>query len=582
MLARVCSAALEQSPTNIVKINRIICLGLFLLTLWVYFPVLRHDFVVYDDENYVRANPHVQQGLTVEAVRWAFTTGRQSNWHPLTWLSHVLDCQLFGLQPWGHHLTNLLFHALNTVLVFLLLRIMTGAVWRSLFVALLFGLHPLHVESVAWVAERKDVLSTFFGLLTLLAYVRYARESKVHSPKSKVFYGLSLLAFALGLMSKPMLVTLPFVLLLLDYWPLDRWKHWGFWNLVVEKTPFFVLTAVSSVITFLVQRSGGAMKAMADVSLVDRGENALVSYARYLGKLFYPVNLSFYPYDGGWKVATVVLAGLLLLGLSFLLFQGRQKQPYLLVGWLWFVGTLVPVIGLIQVGEQAMADRYIYLPSIGLFIMVVWGIPEWTKHWRYQTVTLAVVAVAVALGCVALTRRQLSYWKDSETLFRHAIAVAENNYEAHQYLGFVLKQEGRFDEAIVQFNEVLKMAPDSVAAHTCLGDSLVLTGHMEEGVQELETAIRLDPTYADAHCFLANALSMQQRDDEAIRQYEEAIKLNPNFPAAHNNLGMVLWKQGRLREACDQFREAVRLRPGSAKFQNNLDRILAEMGSSGH
>jgi Flp pilus assembly protein TadD len=592
-----------------VKTNRIICLGLFLLILGVYLPALRHDFIVYDDENYVRANLHVQQGLTVEAIRWAFTTGSQSNWHPLTWLSHMLDCQLFGLQPWGHHLTNLLFHAFNTALVFLVLRTMTGlcpdknvgatapqagAIGRSLFVALLFGLHPLHVESVAWVTERKDVLSTCFGLLTLLAYARYAqRRSKVERRESNadpafvprpstLDYFLALFFFALGLMSKPMLVTLPFVLLLLDYWPLDRWKQQTFWSLAVEKTPFFVLTASSSVVTFLVQRSGGAMRAMAGVLFVDRGENALVSYARYLGKLFYPANLSFYPDHGGWKLPAVLMAGLLLLGISFLVFQGRQRQPYLLVGWLWFVGTLVPVIGLVQVGEQAMADRYLYLPSIGLFIMVVWGVHEWTRHWRHQAVILAAVGTVVVLFSTALTRRQLACWKDSETLFRHAIAVTENNYEAHQYLGFVLKQQWRFDEAIPQFEEVLRLAPDSVAAHTCLGDSLVLTGHMDEGVKELETAIRLDPTYADAHCFLANALSMQQRDDEAIRQYEEAIRLIPNFPSAHNNLGKLFWKQGRLQEACDQFREAVRLRPADANFRDNLDRILVQMNSPWH
>jgi uncharacterized membrane protein YhaH (DUF805 family) len=490
------------------RINRIICLGLFLLTLWGYLPALQHDFVVLDDENYVRSNPHVQQGLTAESIRWAFTTGRQSNWHPVTWLSHMLDCQLFGLNPRGHHLVNVLFHAVNTALVFLLLRIMTGAVGRSLAVALLFGLHPIHVESVAWVAERKDMLSTFFGLLTLLAYVRYAqgrsrvesRESSAESggraldPRpSTLDYFLALFCFALGLMSKPMLVSLPFVLLLLDYWPLDRWKHRSIRNLVVEKTPFFALAAASSVVTFLVQKSGGAMRVMAGVPLVDRGENALVSYVRYLGKLFYPVNLSFYPDHGGWKLPVVLLAGLLLLGISFLVFQGRQKQPYLLVGWLWLVGTLVPVIGLVQVGEQAMADRYTYLPSIGFFVMVVWGIQEWTRRWRHQAVTLCVVAVMVVFGCFALTRRQLSYWQNSEKLFRHAIDVAEDNYEAHQYLGFVLKQQWRFDEAIPQFETVMRYAPDSVAAHTCLGDSLVLSGHMDEGVKELETAIRLDP-----------------------------------------------------------------------------------------
>jgi tetratricopeptide (TPR) repeat protein len=589
-----------------VKTNRIICLGLFLLTLWVYLPALRHDFVVYDDENYVRANPHVVQGLTSDNIRWAFTTGYQSNWHPLTWLSHMVDCQFFGLQPWGHHLTNLLFHALNTTLVFLVLRTMTGlrpdksvgatapqagAIGRSLFVALLFGLHPLHVESVAWIAERKDVLSTCFGLLTLLAYARYAQcvtsdgwpapaVSRFTFHVSR-FYWLALFLFALALMSKPMLVTLPCVLLLLDYWPLDRWRRESFWKLAVEKVPFFLFAAALSAITVMDQKGGGALRAMADASLIYRGENALVSYGRYLGKLFYPVNLSFYPNSEGWEMHTVLLAGLLLCGLTAFAYSRRRQQPWLLVGWLWFVGTLVPVIGLIQGGWHAMADRYMYIPSIGLFIIVAWGVHEWTRHWRYQAVTLAAIGIVVVLVSTALTRRQLACWTNSETLFRHAIAVTENNYEAHQYLGFVLKREGRFDEAIAEFNEVLEIAPDIVAAHTCLGDALVLSGQKEEGVKELETAIRLDPTYADAHCFLANALSMQNREAEAIRQYEEAIRLNPNFPAAHNNLGTILWKQGRLPEARDHFSEAVRLRPGDAKFRDNLDRVLAEMGSSG-
>ena len=597
------------------KTNRVICLGLFLLALGVYLPALRHDFIVYDDENYVRANPHVVQGLTSENIHWAFTTGYQSNWHPLTWLSHMLDCQLFGLQPWGHHLTSLLFHALNTALVFLVLRTMTclrsdksvgaaapqaGAIGRSLFVALLFGLHPLHVESVAWVAERKDVLSTCFGLLTLLVYARYAQrlasdgwqvtgiEKIVPVPVPSRFtfhvsrfYWLSLFLYALALMSKPMLVTLPCVLLLLDYWPLGRWQREGFWKLAVEKVPFFLFAAALSVITVMDQKGGGPVRAMADASLVCRGENALVIYCRYLGKLFYPVNLSFYPNSEGWAMHTVLLAGLLLLGISVFAYSRRRQQPYLLVGWLWFVGTLVPVIGLIQGGWHAMADRYMYIPSIGLLIIVAWSVHEWTRHWRHQAGILAVISVVAVLFSTALTRRQLACWKDSETLFRHAIAVTENNYEAHQFLGFVLKREGRFDEAIAQFNEVLKMAPDSAAAHTCLGDALVLTGQREEGMKELETAIRLDPAYADAHCFLANALSMQSRDDEAIRQYEEAIRLNPNFPAAHNNLGTIFWKQGRLLEARAHFSEAVRLRPGDAKFRDNLDQVLAEMGSAG-
>jgi protein O-mannosyl-transferase len=518
------------------------CLGLALLVFITYLPSLQSEFIFCDDPDYVSANPHVQPGLTRAGIVWAFGSDVGGNWHPLTWFSHMLDCQLFGLKSWGHHLTNLLLHAANTLLLFLVLRRMTGAAGRSFFVAALFGLHPMHVESVAWVAERKDVLSTFFGMLALLAYARYAEKSKGQSPKSKVNYGLSLLAFACGLMSKPMLVTLPFMLLLLDYWPLQRLSTLNprastFGWLILEKAPFFLFSLVAGVITLRAQTAFGAMRTMTSFPLTVRVENALVAYVRYLGKLFWPTNLPFfYPHPGHWPLATVLGAALLLLGISIAVWMTRRDRPYLLAGWCWFVVTLVPVIGLVQVGYQSMANRYTYVPFIGLFFSLAWLAETMTRRWRYQLPILAVLAATIILACLPPARRQIGYWKNSEMLFQYASVVIDNNWLAYARLGLVFSKEGRTDEAISQYRQALRLNPDD----------------------------------ADTHYNLANALYRKGLLDEAIGEYQENLRLNPNDAGGHNNLGIALFQAGRRLEAITHFQEALRLKPDDDEVRRNL------------
>ena len=566
---------------------------LALVTIALYWPATSHDFVNYDDNFYVTSNVHVQNGLTLESLKWAFFNPVAANWHPLTLLSHMLDCQLFGLKPWGHHLTSVLLHAVNTVLVFLFLRRLTDAIWRSLLVAAVFGLHPLHVESVAWVAERKDVLSTCFGLLALIFYTRYVQcvtsdTCQVTGPKvipasvlsrvthhPSLFYGLALFFFALGLMSKPMLVTWPFVMLLLDYWPLERFKPGCAWRLVGEKIPFFALTAVASVVTFVVQQHGGALGEGENLPFGARSGNALISYCRYLAKMFWPTDLAiFYPHPGYWPLERVFFAGGLIVGISVLLYVKRRRYPFLLMGWLWFCGTLVPVIGLVQVGEQAMADRYTYIPSLGMLIVVIWGAYELTRSWRYQELALSVAGCAVIVLCLGLTRQQLGYWKDSESLFRHALEVTENNYLAHNDLGTALDRKGQTDEAISQFRTAIRLTPDYAEAHNNLGIALVEKGQTDEAISQFQEAIRLKPDDAEAHSNLGNALVEKGQTDEAISQYQEAIRLKPDDAEAHNNLGSALVKKGQTDEAINQYQEAIRLKPDCAEARNNLAHAL--------
>ncbi len=545
----------------------LICLGLLLLVVFTFLPVSNNGFIFYDDPAYVTGNPHVQAGWTWENIKWAMNSTVGGNWHPLTWLSHMLDCQWFGLNPRGHHLMSLLFHAINTVLVFLVLEGMTGAMGRSFFVAAMFGLHPLHVESVAWVSERKDVLSTLFWLLTLWAYARYAqgrsrvepsslrfaasgsRESRDGSgwlafvPRPSSFdYCLALLFFALGLMSKPMLVTLPFVLLLLDFWPLNRFQINSFMKLVAEKAPFFLFSVAVCIVTIPAQKAVGGVRTMARFPLTVRIENVPVSYCRYLGKLFWPANLPFfYTHPGHWPPTAVLGAALLLLGIFIGAWMTRRDHPYFLVGWCWFVGTLVPVIGLLQVGFQSMANRYTYVPLIGIFLSLSWGAQALTKHWRHQFFILFTLATAAILICIPLTRIQIGYWKDSEILFQYASVVIKKNWEAHARLGLVLSKENRPDEAIAQYREALRLKPDD----------------------------------ADAHYDLANALYRKGLWDEAISQYREDLKLSPDDPEGHNNLGAVLFQKGNLNEAITQFQEALRLKPDYASAQKNLATAMA-------
>jgi Flp pilus assembly protein TadD len=578
---------------------------LALVTIALYWPATSYDFVNYDDNVYVLDNAHVTGGLTLENARWAFRSGYAANWHPVTWLSHMLDCQLFGLAPRGHHLTNVLLHALNAMLIFALLQQMTGATWRSLSVAALFAVHPLRVESVAWVAERKDVLSGCFGLLALIAYARYAEvqslKSKVQSPPpasrithhvsrftfhvsrrpphAAIFYLLSLGLFALGLMSKPMLVTWPFVLLLLDYWPLERFQRRSAGRLVTEKIPFFVLAVVASVVTFMVQQRGGAVMAAETLPLSVRGGNALISCCRYLGKLFRPTDLAvFYPHPGSWPLESVLLAGGLIAGLSVLLFVKRRGYPFLLMGWLWYLGTLVPVIGLIQVGDQSMADRYSYLPLIGVLVLAVWGVCELTRGWHYPVFALPVAGSMAIVLCMALTRQQLGYWKDSETLFRHALAVTEKNQVALNNLGMALARKGQTDEAIRQYQEALRLKPDYAEPHYNLGNLLARAGQIDEAMREYQEAVRLKPDYAAAHNNLGFALARKGQMDQAIRQYQEAIHLKPDYAGAHYNLGFALVRLGQTDEAIRQLQEAVRLKPDYAEAHYSLGNELAKKG----
>jgi protein O-mannosyl-transferase len=562
---------------------------LVLVTVATFWPATRGDFVNYDDGPHVTANMQVQKGLTWESLKWAWFNPVNCNWHPLTVWSHMMDCQLFGLKPWGHHLTSVLLHALNAGLVFVLLQLMTGAAWRSLLVAALFALHPLRVESVAWVSERKDVLSGFFGLLSLIAYARYAqgrgrRKSEIRNPKSEargrwsvvrgpgsvstlpspIFYLLSLCFFALGLLSKPMLVTWPFVMLLLDYWPLRRMqnaecrmqneeaadtqrtpRNTFHASILLEKLPFFFLAALASVVTFLVQKQAGAVMGAERLAVGARVVNALISYGRYLGKLFWPTDLAvYYPHPGHWPLGKVALAGGLILGLSVLVWMQRRRHPYLLVGWLWFVGMLVPVIGLVQMGAQAMADRYTYLPSLGVLILTVWGACEMGRSWRYQARAWRVAGGALVVLCLALTRQQIGYWRDSEALFGHALEITENNALAHNGLGVALDEKGRIDEAIRHLQEALRLNPDSADVQYNLGVAFFQRGRTAEAIRQFQETIRLKPNHAEAHNNLGTALGLNGQTDEAIHHFQEALRLKPAYVEARKNLDILLAAKG--------------------------------------
>jgi Tfp pilus assembly protein PilF len=555
-----------------------ICLALIAVNLIVYAPLGHHGFVSFDDGDYVSENPMVAGGLTWHGVSWALTTGYASNWHPLTWLSHMLDVELYGLNTGPHHLTNELLHIANTLLLFGLLYRMTAALGRSAFVAGLFAVHPLHVESVAWIAERKDVLSTLFGILTLWAYVAYGRR-----PGLRRYLTVALL-FALGLMAKPMLVTLPFVMLLLDFWPLGRLSpapngRWAIGALVWEKLPLLALAAASSIVTFVVQQRGGAVMGLETIPLNLRVANALVSYVAYIGKMLWPARLAaFYPYVGslpGWRVAGASLG---LIAVSVAVLWMGMRRPYLPVGWFWYLGTLVPVIGLVQVGSQPLADRYTYLPLIGLFIMVSWGVPELLIRWPLARIALPAAAVVVISGCAFTARAQVRNWESSTALWTHALEVTKGNYLAYNNLGNVLAKQGKFDDAAAQYTEALRIKPDYAFAHNNLGRALTSQGKIGEAIEHYSEALRIEPDYADAHNNMGIARADEGKLDEAIAHYSRALHTKPDFADAHNNLGIVLAKLGRADEAIHEFSEAIRIKPDYPEAHNNLGVVLASQG----
>jgi protein O-mannosyl-transferase len=597
-----------------------ICLGLVAITLAVYWPVTRSGFINFDDPDYVTQNAYVQSGLTWPGVGWAFRTGHSANWHPLSWLSHMLDVQLFGLNGGAHHLVNLLFHIANTLLLFLLFQKLTGATWRSAFVAALFAVHPLHVESVAWVAERKDVLSTFFGLLSIGAYAACVGKSEGRSQKSTVatpepnvqgpnsavgrpgsvvggfssllqlpspsLYVLSLVLFTFSLMSKPMLVTLPFLLLLLDYWPLRRFEPSTinktlstFWCLLREKIPYLALAIVSSAITVVVQKQGHALLSVEAIPIGPRVANALVSYVRYIGKSLWPSHLVLpYPYPSGWPLAVVALAALLMVGLSLVALRLTRSRPYVAVGWFWFVGTLAPVIGLVQVGPQAMADRYTYIPLIGLFILVAWLVPDWLRNWRYRQVALGTAGSAIILLCLGLARVQAGYWKDSETLFRHALRVTRDNYVAHDNLGDALADQGKREEARAEFTSAIKIKPGFAHAYSNLAKLAFGEGKFEAAANWFRQALELNPDNAEIHSNLAAALASQNRPDEANSHYLEAIRLQPDRFQAHSDLAHLLLTRGKLQQSVERGLAALRLKPDSAETHFQVGNALFLQG----
>jgi len=588
----------------------IINLFLILVTLTAFWQVGNHGFVDYDDNQYITENSPIQSGLTARGIHWAFTTGHAANWHPLTWISHMLDIQLFGLKPQRHHLTNLLFHIANVLLLFFALRRMTKALWQSAFVAALFALHPLHVESVAWVAERKDVLSTFFFMLTLIAYHYYTTRRDLKS------YLAVIICFALGLMAKPMLVTLPFLLLLLDYWPIARFREsqsvqptpkeenspvsmrkkkgkagkrtpkiivemetpgsntlqWASIRpLILEKIPLFGFTILSCTATYIVQKTGTAVGSLEFYTPVMRISNAFVSYLIYITKMVWPDDLAvFYPYPGLPPLPQVLGAALLLIVVTFAVFRAARRFPYLPVGWLWFTGTLIPVIGIVQVGSQAMADRYTYVPSIGLFIIAAWGIPEVFRKRRHGKAVLAVSAALCLLCLLVLTRTQVGYWQDSITLFDHALNVTKDNYYIRNVLGDARYRIGDHRQAIEDYGKAIEINPRNIDSYNNRGKAYNLLGDNIRAIEDYDRVININPRYAEAYFNRGNAFSSMLTYNSAIKDFDMAIEINPRYAQAYNNRGTCYMALGNSAQAMKDYHKAIDIDPNYSDAYCNL------------
>ena len=554
---------LIEAPGQQLLLDLGIWLGLILSIFAVYAQVGHFDFNTYDDDVYVYNNVHVQEGLTAGSIKWAFTGVVSNNWMPVTLLSHILDGQLFQMQSGMHHLVNVLFHALAAVLLFVVLHRATRARWASAFVAFVFALHPLHVGSVAWVAERKDVLSACFFFLTLYLYVRYTERP---SPGR---YLLMAGAFCLGLMSKPMLVTLPFTLLLFDVWPLRR-VQWP--KILWEKLPLVGLSTIASVVTYMVQRETGSVRA---IPLATRMENALISYAGYIGQTFWPTRLAvFYPYPKSIPAWQAVMAGAFILGVSAFAIYASRTRPYVTTGWFWYLGTLVPVIGLVQVGMQSHADRYTYIPMVGLSIILAWGaadvVNQWVAKWPRTAPAIAAAALVSCAVCMAVAWSNAAYWRNSETLYQHAIDVTRDNWVAEYNLGhYLMNTPGRTSDAIPHFEAALRIEPDDADSNNNLGACLLDKGRAADAIRYFEKVLRVKPDSADAHFNLALALSKTPgREGEAISQYEAALRVNPGHAQAHQSLALLLLKRGRTEDAVSHLEAAVRVNPDYASEYN--------------
>ncbi len=555
------------------------CIALSFMTLSVYMQTRHHPFSTLDDIVYVTNNPHVASGMTGSNIIWAFTSVDAANWHPITWLSHMTDVQLYGMNPGGHHLTNVVIHVASSLFLLIFLFRSTGSLWRSSFVAALFALHPLHVESVAWVAERKDVLSAFFGFLTLLMYSEYVAKQK------PLLYLLCLFCFVLGLMSKPMLVTLPIVMLLMDFWPLGRCQHGAqgsgtrqlsakIIGLIQEKAPFFACALFSCIITFYAQSKGGATSGFGEIPPALRIENALVAYVKYIIKTLWPRDIAvIYPFPLSIPLWQVIGSLLVILLISAAVIRSGRRYPYLPMGWFWFLVTLVPVIGLIQVGEQSMADRYSYIPLTGLFIVAAWGVPDLAAGMKHRDAILALFAGTIIIASAILTWRQLGYWQDPVSLFRHANQVTPDSYVIHKHLGVAL---GDIDDAIKEYQEAIRLKPDYADAHNNLGVVLAEKGNLDAAIDEYRKTLRINPNFPLVHMNLGIVLANKGNLDEAIQEFQEALRIEPNDIEAHNSLGIALAKKGNLDAAIKEFQFALRRAPGYSNAQMNLRTALEQ------
>ena len=570
----------------------LVCLFLVLAILVVYWQVRNYTLVNFDDVSYILNNPHIRAGLNFKGIAWAFSFPGYDYWHPMTWLSHMLDCHFYGLKFGMHHQVSLILHILNSILLFLVFRQMTGAVWRSAFVATMFALHPMNVESVAWLAERKNVLSAFFWLITMLTYIHYSKRPSVFR------YFPILFVYTLGLMSKPMVATLPFVLLLLDYWPLRRinlshsgsnyqktpklnnteFQRSSTFHLALEKIPMLILSAACIFLSSLAVQRLGSVISTASVPMSLRIKNALVSYISYIIKMIWPHNLAvYYPYPQIISLWQVAIAGLLFICISFLVFRVVRSKPYLSVGWLWYIGTLVPVIGLVQAGLwPAIADRFTYVPFIGLFFIIAWGVPDLVVRWRYRGIKLATLTAALFAIFAATTYLQVGYWKNSITLFEHTLDVTSNNYIAHHKLGEALKLQNNTVAAAKHYSEALRINPDFFATHLNLGIILRDEGKLNEAIDYFSRALRLKPGRSEPHFELGVTLEKQGDFDTAIRHYREALRIKPDYAKAHNNLGIILIRRNKDKEAIFHLSEAIRIDLNYAEPHYNLGVIYTD------
>ncbi len=593
---------MPENKSNFLQSNAesLVITGLIAVCLVIYAQTTGFDFINIDDHSYVYKNPQVLSGVNLDSIKWALTAFHSSNWHPLTWISHALDVQIFGLNPGSHHATNIIFHIINSLLTFVVFQKFTGDLWKSAVVAFLFAVHPAHVESVAWISERKDVLSTFFWLLTMYAYFNYAgQKARVFSEKDfddaeiedqtsqktrKIFYLLTILFLALGLMAKPMLVTLPFVLLLCNFWSLERLKTFrDLKPLIVEKLPLFALVIASSVITFLAQKSSGAVQTLELIPFQTRAVNAIISYGKYIVMLFYPVNLGvWYPYETSLETSKFVGAIILLVGITIFCVMQFKTRKYLLMGWLWFVGTLVPVIGIVQVGGQSLADRYTYIPYFGLFIMLVWGAEEIFERLKFDKKIVAAIWAIVILIFTFLAFKQVTHWKNSETLYKHTLSFTKNNYFLldNLCLHYINTQPAEIAEK--RCTELLEAVSPSPEAHNTLGLLRAQTGKYDDSIRAFQKAIQIKPDFAVVYVNLSVALSKKGNPEEAEKTIEKALSLNDKtlnrevLANAFNVLGQSYLNKNQNGKAIEFFTKALELQPNFKEAAENLKKTNGE------